>query len=73
MVNVTKRYLITAATHNLGRVMQVLFGMGKPRGLQGGWGLLPRLENGFLTMLWLLLKIGMDPRPSVAPAIRNAR
>jgi transposase len=39
LANVAKRYLITVAAHNLGRVMWKLFGIGKPRGLQGGLGL----------------------------------
>lgn len=37
---VSKRYLIQAAAHNLGVVMRCLFGVGKPRCLQGpvsGW------------------------------------
>lgn len=33
--NVSKRYLIAAAAHNLGRIMRTLFGVGKPRTLQG--------------------------------------
>ena len=33
---VRKRYLIAAMTHNLGRLMRELFGMGTPRGLQKG-------------------------------------
>jgi transposase len=33
--DVRKRYLIAAAAHNLGRVLRKLFGVGKPRGLQG--------------------------------------
>ena len=32
---VTKRYRIAAAAHNLGRIMRLLFGIGKPRVLQG--------------------------------------
>src|SRR5262249_54352681 len=39
LADVTKRYLITVAAHNLGRVLRKLFGMGKPRALQGEWGL----------------------------------
>jgi hypothetical protein len=35
VVNVRKRYLIAAAAHNLGRIMRKLFGVGKPRTLQG--------------------------------------
>jgi transposase len=31
---VSKRYLIAAVAHNLGRLMRALFGMGTPRGLQ---------------------------------------
>jgi transposase len=38
LADVTKRYLMTAAAHNLGRVLRKLCGVGKPRGLQGGFG-----------------------------------
>jgi transposase len=34
-IDVTKRYLIAMAAHNLGRVLRTLFGVGKPRTLQG--------------------------------------
>lgn len=34
--DVAKRYLITVAGHNLGRIMLAMFGIGKPRGLQAG-------------------------------------
>jgi transposase len=33
--NVSKRYLIAVAAHNLGRIMYKLFGIGKPKALQG--------------------------------------
>ncbi len=54
LVNVTKRYLIAAAAHNLGRVLRKLFGIGKPKSLQG--------EGGFAAlapalMAWLLVWI----------------
>jgi transposase len=51
LVNVTKRYLIAAAAHNLGRVLRKLFGIGKPRALQseGGFAALTQL-----LMAWLL-------------------
>ena len=39
LVNVTKRYLIAAAAHNLGRLMRLLSGIGKPKSLQGEGGL----------------------------------
>lgn len=47
-VNVTKRYLIQVAAHNLGVVMRSLFGVGKPRTLQGAAGAACAL------VLWLL-------------------
>jgi len=46
LVNVTKRYLIAAAAHNLGRMLRKLFGVGKPRALQG--------EGGFAALMQLL-------------------
>jgi len=36
--NVTKRYVVQVAAHNLGRLMRKLFGIGKPRTLQGDGG-----------------------------------
>lgn len=36
--NVTKRYVVQVAAHNLGLLMRKLFGVGKPRRLQGGGG-----------------------------------
>ena len=38
LVKVTKRYVVQVAAHNLGVLMRKLFGMGKPRRLQGGGG-----------------------------------
>jgi transposase len=38
VANVAKRYLIAAAAHNLGRIMRKLFGVGKPKALQGESG-----------------------------------
>ena len=35
LIDVTKRYLIAAAAHNLGRILRRLFGVGKPKTLQG--------------------------------------
>jgi transposase len=40
LVNVTKRYVIAAAAHNLGRILRRLFGVGKPKVLQGAGGLI---------------------------------
>jgi transposase len=39
LLNVTKRYLIAAAAHNLGRILRTLFGIGKPKALQAGFDL----------------------------------
>ena len=36
--DVTKRYRLAAAAHNLGRILWKLLGVGKPRALQGGLG-----------------------------------
>jgi transposase len=38
LVNVAKRYTVQVAAHNLGLLMRKLFGVGKPRTLQGGSG-----------------------------------
>jgi len=38
IIDVTKRYLIATAAHNLGRVLWKLLGVGKPRGMQGCGG-----------------------------------
>jgi hypothetical protein len=34
----SKRYTIAVAAHNLGRILRSLFGIGKPRALQGQGG-----------------------------------
>ena len=39
VVDVTKRYLMAVAAHNLGRIMRKLFGIGKPKALQPEGGL----------------------------------
>lgn len=55
LVNVTKRYLIAAAAHNLGRILRELTGMGKPRCLQGGGGLAALAQS-------LLRRLGRAPK-----------
>jgi transposase len=40
LVEVCKRYLLQAAGYNLGVIMRKLFGVGKPRALQGAWAAL---------------------------------
>jgi transposase len=72
LVDVTKRYLITAAAHNLGRVLRKLCGTGKPRALQGGWGLSERLADIPHALLWLHRAIGVDTRRRDVVALRAA-
>jgi transposase len=52
VVETTKRYLMAAAAHNLGRVLLKLFGVGKPRGLQG----VGRFVLAFLSTLAVVLR-----------------
>ena len=49
LVNVTKRYRIAAAAHNLGRILRKLTGVGKPRVLQGAKGGLGGASRGLGT------------------------
>jgi transposase len=57
LAEVTKRYLIAVAAHNLGRVLRKLCGIGKPRGLQGGFGLVAPVDLAICTILRLRLTI----------------
>jgi hypothetical protein len=41
--DVTKRYVIAVAAHNLGRILRRLTGVGKPKALQGAGGLAARM------------------------------
>lgn len=50
LVDVAKRYLMAAAAHNLGRIMRLLFGIGKPRVLQGS-GLLAAIAQLVVLLL----------------------
>lgn len=53
LIDVSKRYLLAVAAHNLGRIMRKLFGVGKPKALQVGAGLasLAQLLTSWLTTL----------------------
>jgi transposase len=50
LTNVTKRYVLQVAAHNLGLLMRKLFGVGKPRTLQGAGTLL-------VWMAWCLYEL----------------
>jgi transposase len=54
VAKVAKRYLIAVAAHNLGRILRKLFGIGKPKVLQGESGLaaLAHLLAG-VVVVWL--------------------
>ena len=58
LANVTKRYLIATAAHNLGRILRKLFGVGKPKVLQGRSGLaaLMQLAMGWSITILAVLK-----------------
>ena len=57
--DVTKRYLMYVAGKNLGVIMRVLFGMGKPRTLQtGGGGDSSTIWTGIATVFGMLRPIG---------------
>jgi transposase len=53
LADVTKRYVIAAAAHNLGRILRALFGIDKPRALQGAGGLAALVY--FAIVRWLLI------------------
>jgi transposase len=50
LLNVTKRYVVQVAGYNLGVLMRKLFGVGKPKALQGAKGL---LVGAILRCYWL--------------------
>jgi hypothetical protein len=50
---VTKRYLITVAAHNLAQVLRKLIGVGKPRALQGSWALCALPSDASSIPRWL--------------------
>ena len=63
LVDVTKRYLIAAAAHNLGRILRKLFGIGKPRSLQGGSATTSTLDF-LLARPTIILQTIFAPRPA---------
>jgi transposase len=67
LTNVTKRYLVQVAGHNLGLLMRKLFGVGKPRMLQGAGGLVGAV--GWLYGLSAALVGRWWPRCGLAIAI----
>jgi hypothetical protein len=71
-VDVTKRYLMTVTAHNLGRVLRKLFGVGKPKALQGISDLSAGLAGVLQVLLRVHLAIGRNSRRSDAVLLRSA-
>lgn len=69
LVNVAKRYLIAVAAHNLGRMLRKLFGIGKPKALQGAGALAALVQ---LIMTWLVLVFWRPSRYLNSPSSRPA-
>ncbi len=70
---VTKRYRIAAAAHNLARIMFKLFGIGKPRALQAPADLV-WLVQFILSALWTVGSLRRAPRALARAALaRTAR
>jgi hypothetical protein len=70
LVEVTKRYLIAVAAHNLGRILHKLFGVGKPKAIGARASLAALTQT--LTTLWLacaplLRRQASSTRPAVMP------
>ena len=65
LTNVTKRYLIAAAAHNLGRILWKLLGVGKPKALQGQRGLAALVQFAIYWLARSLLRLCLVLRPSM--------
>lgn len=61
VVETTKRYLMAAAAHNLGRVLLKLFGVGKPRGLQGVGRFVLAFSSTLAVVMRLHHRCRLDP------------
>ncbi|MCA8969344.1 MAG: hypothetical protein KDC95_06155 [Planctomycetes bacterium] len=77
LVNVTKRYVIHAVAHNLGRIMRALFGVGTPRRLQSPSKALERAYLAAICLLTaicaMLAKYGADMRSTFRKCMRDIR
>ena len=69
VVNVAKRYLIAAAAHNLGRILFKMFGIGKPRALQGEGGRSTLAQS----LTFIIIGLKRCWRPFVAMFIFHTR
>jgi transposase len=75
LIDVTKRYLLATAAHNLGRVLWKLLGVGKPRSLQGFGALLAAMEailSGLQRLLWRTRLYAIHPEEFDHPTAHRA-
>jgi transposase len=64
LAEVSKRYLMQAAAHNLGVLLRRLFGIGKPRALQGACA---------AVLAWVWARLGAGVTPWMSPGRFGAR
>ena len=69
LIEVSKRYLMAVAAHNLGRILRKLFGIGKPKELQGAGGLAALVH---LAILWLVTPLTRLVRHQWPQRLRRA-
>jgi transposase len=72
--NILKRYLVHVAGFNLSLVMRPIFGVGKPRGLQGRLAGVCAEIRGLAAGLWMLVKLLIvdQSRPKARVELRSA-
>jgi transposase len=73
LADVSKRYTIAAAAHNLGRIMRSLFGIGKPRVLQGEGGVSSLAQILIARVLAALTGLVALAMPPMRPRLFTAR
>jgi len=66
VAKITKRYLIAVAAHNLGRILRKLFGIGKPRALQGEGGLAALVHLLAILLVWLDTRVSRGAAQTIA-------
>ena len=75
LIDVTKRYLLATAAHNLGRVLWKLLGVGKPRSLLGFGALLAAMNailSGLQRRLWRTRRYANHPGEFDHPTAHRA-
>ena len=70
LIDVSKRYVIAAAAHNLGRILRKLFGIGKPRVLQANCHPAALMQLAIAMLLSLVTSI--TARMSVSQSLGDA-